>query len=590
MQYKWLLFILYFSCTIQAFSSVTSIRSSLSKRDFIKSKGMLDKESMRDSNNYAYDYLRALYYFDASNKEKNSFMALESVHRCALKYQANNDAKLLLANDKYGINSAQINALYHQLELEIYYQSRVENSIESFELALTYPLMDTMLVHDIRRMRDELAFKKANNTNDFLSFKEFMEKYPNANQAGLAKENYEKLLFKTATDIHTWQAYKNYIDQYPKAQFLNEAKEQYELLLYDDFIKSNNISKIYSYIINYPSAKYLREAEKVLFETTCSNLSNEQLIRFITNYPKCTQSVQRAWDYLYLYSTADDQPASYRQFIQQYPDYYNADRFKADSSQSDWRLSVFEKDGKFGIAKDDSIVVIEPIYQELSSFSGKHATVGLDCKDGKCMYSFINKRGQIHLGTFNEVYDFALGAAIVGVGDCPVDDCKYGLISENGDTIVPLTFDFINEASNSLFLACQRLGPYGFLNARGDTVIPFIYFKARDFSDSVALVAMRDSSYFFIDLQGKKLDSLPKFSLATDFVDGFSSFSTNGQTWGVFNKKGQIIHPDVYKEPIHFVEGKAIAKREDAITRKSKTTYKLNTYELRMDGSFSILK
>jgi hypothetical protein len=570
-------------------ASIKSIESTLNKKDFVKAKQNLDKESKKDSTNYAYSYLYAKYYFASSNKNYRPDSALYFIDQCANLYRSNNNAKLLIANDKIGIKSENINLLFHQIELELFYIAKNTNTLSSYENTLALKILDTMLVADLKKSRDIVAFQEANSKNDFLSFKEFMEKYPDANQAGQAKENYENLLYKTATDINTWQAYKNYIDQYPQAKYIGEAKEKYENLLYEDFTKNNDAKKIYSYISNYPSAKYWKDADRKLFKLSCSTFDDTTLMTYINNYPKATLSWQKAWDYLYLYNTYNDDTSSYIEFIKKYPTYYNTKRFREDSAQAYWTINTFEKEGKIGYLKNDSIILQNAKYNETGEFNSKYALISTDCINDKCKYNFINKQAiQLSPNSYDEAFDFESGVAIVGAGDCPDKNCFYGMINELGDTIVPFIYEQINDISCGSFLALNKDGKYGFLNSRGANIIPFKYTKARNFKENLAFVCI-DSNCFFINTIGAKQDSFPTMKLSSDFINGVASFSADAEKWGAINSIGKLLHPAQYKEQLEFVDGIATGKKEDAVVKKNKTTYVLNTYELKLDGS-AILK
>jgi hypothetical protein len=191
--------------------------------------------------------------------------------------------------------------------------------------------------------------------------------------------------------------------------------------------------------------------------------------------------------------------------------------------------------------------------------------------------------------TYEDAYDFEAGVAIVGAGDCPEKNCLHGLINELGDTILPFIYPEINDLSNDLFLTSNIQGKWGYFDNRGELKIPFIYTKARNFKDSFAYVSI-DTSAFFINTAGVKQNQLPYFKIAGDYKENLCSFSIDGTHWGVMNKEGKIIFEAVYQEIIVFEDGIAIAKKEDTITRKGKTKYVLNTYQLHVDGSSVVKK
>ena len=589
MKLKAVISIIFIISAFQANASVTSILKFIANKDFNKANELIKKENSKDSSNYAYYYLSALSNFQNKSNQQNIFIALEQISYCATKYNINNDAKLLIKCDKIGINSVSINLLYHQIELEISYLAKINHTVNAYEIALKSNLLDTILRNELIKRRDDLAFYEANTKNDFLSFKEFLEKYPESNQAGLAKENYENLLYKTATDKNTTESYKYYIENYPNAKFIDKAKENYELLLYTGYTDNNDTFKIHEYISKFPNAKYRIDAEKKLFSLVCKHLSDDELLKIINYYSNCIISWEKAWDYFYLYQTSDNLPDNYIAFIKKYPNYYNYSKFKEDSTLSYLNIKTYEQNNLYGFVKDDSIVILESKFIEASDFNSKYALISKDCKNDKCNYSYIDKAMRILPFSYDEAYDFNDGVAIVGNGDCPEKNCRYGLINELGDTICAIKYTLINDLNDGLFLVVSDENKSGYMNNRGVLVIAPIYEKARNFKDSFAYVSL-DTLNYFINLKGETQTQLPKFKIATDFINGVSSYTTDGVLWGLMNKEGRVIYNPIFKDIIQFEDGIAIAKKEDSNTKKGKTNYVLNTYELKLDGTFSIKK
>lgn len=80
----------------------------------------------------------------------------------------------------------------------------------------------------------------------------------------------------------------------------------------------------------------------------------------------------------------------------------------------------------------------------------------------------------------------------------------YGLMNENGDTILPVEYDAIGFFYEGMVIVRKDdlPHPFGFVNTKGELVIPCKWDMADDFKDGRAYVELGDSS-FFINMQGE---------------------------------------------------------------------------------------
>ena len=68
----------------------------------------------------------------------------------------------------------------------------------------------------------------------------------------------------------------------------------------------------------------------------------------------------------------------------------------------------------------------------------------------------------IFTSDFNYAGDFNNGFAVVGIGNCETEECKYGIIDKRGYFVVAPVYEEINDPTEGLFLAAKD-DKYGFI-------------------------------------------------------------------------------------------------------------------------------
>lgn len=107
---------------------------------------------------------------------------------------------------------------------------------------------------------------------------------------------------------------------------------------------------------------------------------------------------------------------------------------------------------------------------------------------------------------------------------------KWGMISKNGDKLIPAIYDHLAEGDNGIICVAKD-GKYGFINEKNETIIPFIYEEAREFENGYASIC-EDGKWGCINEQGKIVIEC-KYDHSIFFRDGIAQVSLN-------NKKGYI--------------------------------------------------
>lgn len=185
-------------------------------------------------------------------------------------------------------------------------------------------------------------------------------------------------------------------------------------------------------------------------------------------------------------------------------------------------------------------------------------------KDGKS--GFINDKGQVVIDlVFDGVSTFSEGLARIFVGD------KVGFLDTKGNIKVQPQFDMVSDFSEGMAYATTG-GKYGYIDTAGNFVIEPKFYRCWDFENGYALVMQEVvSKGCFIDMSGA-IKLTGRNFLVSKYNEGLINCSDNGD-WGFIDINGNFIIPPTYEYTREFSEGKA------AVTPK-KINGKANRKEL----------
>lgn len=231
------------------------------------------------------------------------------------------------------------------------------------------------------------------------------------------------------------------------------------------------------------------------------------------------------------------------------------------------------KTGNYSFINKKGLLVINPQYSEVLSFSQGLAAVKLNDKWG-----YINKNGKALVKPqFNQASSFSEGVAAV-----TVDGNKWEYIDKTGRRAIRLQFDGI---PGLFFEGLASVTIYedgypknnGYINKRGQLVIKTEFSETDNFSEGLAVVETGDGicgiradycAYGYIDKTGKMVIGAG-FTNAEKFSQGLAAVATYGNSdganaygyyfdkWGYINKLGRLVTKPEFSTANNFSEGLA---------------------------------
>lgn len=559
----------------------------LNTGDYVNAQKYLLEVIADEPENPAATFGMAKFYFLRDNKLFNLDSANLYIKKAIKKVPLNPDDKQTKKYLTLGVRDYTIKTLQQEINQAAYTVADAQHSVESYQHFLDL-YTDSGLINKAVNLRNQLAYVRAMGKNDPLALDTFIKTYPDAEQVPEAKTLYQKLLYEQTTADKTYQSYKKYLDLYPTGDYIKEAKKNYDDKLLEYYNNKHDLEGYKEFVNNYKNHPAFSSIQDSIYVIATMDKNIDAYRNFIKNYP-ANPHVKEAWMNLYTLSTATATEDVYRKFLDDYNDFPDKPKVFHDIELSKLNLTPFKQDDKFGyaFAKDttpDSMVLVIPVqYEEAMDFKcGVAAVRNKACTDSRCSYFYIDKDNkQVFAGKeFNYAGIFDKGFAIVGIGDCEVDSCRYGMINKLGNWTIPPVYNDFEDPTDGLY-AVSKDSLYGFINRQGKTVISLKYSNAVPFSQGVAAVAL-DTSWFFIDTQGKQI-FYDNFHDVSNFKDSLCAVSKDGENWGYIDFTGTFVIPPVYEDCGDFDNGIAIVSKKEK-DPKHKGLYISQRYKIDKTG------
>jgi len=210
-------------------------------------------------------------------------------------------------------------------------------------------------------------------------------------------------------------------------------------------------------------------------------------------------------------------------------------------------------DGHYGLLDRKANTLIEPVYDTIYHHHAQEWIVTGDL--GR--YALRNTR---KLEYPTEFYDF-IGPCREGM-TVVRNEKGYGVLSPEGETVVPPRYDFIRNYSSGVAIVMHNQ-LYGVIDRNGFFTVPFSLrlVEIYDFHDDMALSAqfnMMDSrikkQFGFIDKKGNTMVPFIYQDGHRFFSNGMAGMKYNNY-WGFINKQGDMMIPFLYDSVSVFSHG-----------------------------------
>lgn len=406
-----------------------------------------------------------------------------------------------------------------------------------------------------------LALDEAIKQNTVPALNYVVGKYKFSNRYAESVRRRDELAFSLAQAENTWGAYKAFADTYPEAVQAKLANDMYEKLLFEETTKGDTPEQYMVFIKAYPSSPYVRKAQDRIFELTTPDKSLEQFTAFVRLYPDSPYAA-KAWDSIYKLWFSDFSDAEVMSFRSAFPRSPLGARLEADIKTKGLKyFPILSKDKMYGFVNSKGEITVNPQYDFVDDFSSRAALVGRGDKvayidpKGDLLTDFVWDDGRPFEGELAVVscgdYDGVINKAGGVVLDCVFDDVtlssagpilarkdgKYRYYSRVGrmlfdefDSATPFTGDMA---------VVKSAGRARLINSRGMDILSGNFSDIMIAGDSTLFIMDSLSKWTVTDLSGtprstKKYDAVGRFS------DGLAPVET-GSKYGYINPAGKEV-------------------------------------------------
>lgn len=307
-------------------------------------------------------------------------------------------------------------------------------------------------------------------------YQDFLDSHPWANQKAEVIKRRNELAWNNALSTGEHKRIKQFMEKYPDAEEQQMAKEVYDSLFYYDFTKSGEIETYKKFIDGYEESSFVKNAQDKVFELSTKRGEVKSYTRFIKENP-ANRHIGEAWEVVYKTYTHTHTPEVLKEFMIEFPEYPDQKRVNIELELSQIKFYPFKSNGLWGYINREGQVLIEPQFSYADRFSEGKAAVG----KGE-LIGYINKKGdQVIPYKLTDASTFKNGKAVVET------DKGYGIIDYRNEFLLKPVYEEIGEYNSGLAYVFNG-DKYGYVNEGCELSIPFMYSEAYDFKEGYAIV------------------------------------------------------------------------------------------------------
>ena len=594
----------------------------LSVYDYFNAKKIFTKANSKRANTYACYGLASIY-----SRNDNPFFNLDS----AAKY-ANYGYHLFLRHPKpktysgFLIDSLNILLLADSIAARSLQKIKKEHSIVLYDAFLrNHYLGNKIRKQAVVYMRDELEFNKVQLIDKSDSTNLFMITHPQSKlyeEASLLKD---RQVFMEWTSGNKAESYNTFLKKNPKNVMANAAYDK----LFQLHKEQSNLLGLKEFVNDYPNAPQILEAWKLLFSLSVKSFSDAELIRFLEEHPTfpLKNSILKelelnkllAFPYLkndlwgfineravWIIPPIYDAVGGFSEGVcnvskndsvffinKENVNPFNAvyteafafknglapvkqngkwffinrqgqlsSKFYDEINELSDETYIVKANDHYGAIDQFGQIILEPKFEQLGDFKNGFAYYQADGK-----YGFISKLGVVHKAEYEWISDFDTNHhAIIKLNN------KYGIISADGNVILPAQYNQIIKVNNSIYIIVIN-STYGFFNAEGCFLSPIIYDfnkgKQPDFYvENNLLKLLRNNEQALMDINGNLLIPFGVYndiSLPSNGLLRVKKQYKTGAKYGYLDEKLNLVIPLKYSQAQNFLDSTAIVNTEDKV-------------------------
>ncbi|MEQ9217584.1 MAG: WG repeat-containing protein [Cyclobacteriaceae bacterium] len=204
------------------------------------------------------------------------------------------------------------------------------------------------------------AFAKAKAQSTVYALDYFLQYYPQAPQQKRAIFIRDSLAYDQAKDVNTWLSYKTYLETYPDSYYYEEADKHYQRLIFLERTLDNKLSSYIRFLKEFPQTPHRDEIEWVILSRTTVDHRWESYLSFLKNYPH-THYRKQITDVMYYIDKINGYPR-YNELLSLINSQDSVNQVKT----AEYHLLIpFYVDEKYGFMSSKGETILENKYESI---------------------------------------------------------------------------------------------------------------------------------------------------------------------------------------------------------------------------------
>lgn len=540
--------------------------------DFFRAKDYFEKSLEKETAGAAFGLCKV---FDS---EKSQFFNVDS----ALKYITICDNAYPKSTEKdieilTTLNINEETILQEQVFLASFFFKRAtdENTIDAYiDFVTGHP--EANEVEEAEKIIAHMAFLEAVEENTLEGYESFMTDFPEVADFDLAKKKFYLLEYQSMTRSSDAYGYQVFIKNRPNNPYIRDAAD----MVFKLYTENKPVESYLLFIEENPNNIHIEEAWEYVYHTKTSKSTAASISEFIIDYPTYPNPEElkkdlvlsktyfipakkgELWGYVDTNGAWKITPkyqwvSSFTEgkatvgfmektvFINKLGHLIFSSVFD-DASMFDNNVSIVEVDEYYGLINFRGDTVIPIIYDEIGEFSDGLIYAG---KDGQYGYFDIEGKKKTPF-IYQTAFDFQNNKAIIK------ENGKYGVINVLGQPVLQPIYEWI--FSDSIYYVVKHQSKYGLISFNGDTLLPLEYDAISRFYDNRAIIA-KEGTFQYID--GKsEIVIKEKFSFDestlnySQFHNGFARIMIDGKV-GIIDINGKRVFPAIFADVGYYDQG-----------------------------------
>jgi len=402
-------------------------------------------------------------------------------------------------------------------------------------------LIDNQQVNNQLKKCIQLCFREALNANQSLAWDKFLLQNLLAAAEVRTEAIYrrDELDFNKVLNENNSKNTRDFLKTHPVSQFYAEAFQLLERQIYEETCPNKNEQELKRFLIQFPKNKMRHSALDVLYSIYRKNNDVQGLKYFVYNYPQSPQ-INEAWKLLFSLSVRSYSDDELIRFLAMYPEFPLRNTILKELQFSSYRFFAFKNEGSYGYIDTIGNIRIPAMYDNAGSFKEELALVSRNDS-----VWFINKFNEnVFHQVFDEAYGFNSGAAPVKFNGL------WKFINRQGQVISP-EYEEINELSDNLYVLKVK-GKYGAINQFGQSMIEARFDYLSSFKNKSALYRDKDL-YGFVNISGYVHKA--EFDWLSDFDEWQMAIFRKADKFGLIERNGKVILEAKYNQVIRAENG-----------------------------------